>query len=199
MRLGFLRCVWVQSLAGMENDKRQHAQRRGLPRDDIPHPSATASLNASFPGRWPLLTCSKRAAILKFDTERVKSTAIHDLAQAKFDNFTSLVVNRSLSISYSLVDELFKSFQKNIRYNDSVFGNIALPTTTIVFVGELNINVGARSLVPRRSLLIRCSVTSQLMVESWNDRAENAWGLGVFLKASAQMVMPLAADVAKSK
>ena len=42
------------------------------------------------------------------------------------------------------------------------------------------------SLVPRRSLLIRCpreldeylSVTSQLMVESRNDRAENAWGLG---------------------
>ena len=32
-----------------ENDKRQ--QRRGLPRDDIPHPSATASLNASYPGR----------------------------------------------------------------------------------------------------------------------------------------------------
>ena len=38
------------------------------------------------------------------------------------------------------------------------------------------------SLVPRRSLLIRCpravSVTPQLMVESRNDRAENAWGLG---------------------
>ena len=38
------------------------------------------------------------------------------------------------------------------------------------------------SLVPRRSLLILCprevSVTSQLMVESRNDRAENAWGLG---------------------
>ena len=38
------------------------------------------------------------------------------------------------------------------------------------------------SLVPRCSLLIRCprevSVTSQLMVESRNDRAENAWGLG---------------------
>ena len=38
------------------------------------------------------------------------------------------------------------------------------------------------SLVPRRSLLICCprevSVTSQLMVESRNDRAENAWGLG---------------------
>ena len=41
------------------------------------------------------------------------------------------------------------------------------------------------SLVPRYSLLIRCpreldeylSVTSQLMVESRNDRAENAWGL----------------------
>ena len=54
---------------------------------------------------------------------------------------------------------------------------------------------GRTSLVPRRSLLIRCprevweragertafsasiSVTSQLMVESRNDRAENAWGL----------------------
>ena len=38
------------------------------------------------------------------------------------------------------------------------------------------------SLVPRRSLLIRClrevSLTSQLKVESRNDRAENAWGLG---------------------
>ena len=38
------------------------------------------------------------------------------------------------------------------------------------------------SLVPRRSLLIRCprevSATSQRMVESRNDRAENAWGLG---------------------
>ena len=50
------------------------------------------------------------------------------------------------------------------------------------------------SLVPKRSLLIRCpcevwererredgeylSVTSQLMVESRNDRAKNAWGLG---------------------
>ena len=38
------------------------------------------------------------------------------------------------------------------------------------------------SLVPGRSLLIRCprevSVTSQRMVESRNDRAENAWGLG---------------------
>ena len=46
------------------------------------------------------------------------------------------------------------------------------------------------SLVPRRSLLIRCprevweragenlSVTSQLIVEYRNDRAENAWGLG---------------------
>ena len=38
------------------------------------------------------------------------------------------------------------------------------------------------SLVPRRSLLIRClrevSVTSQLIVESRNDQAENAWGLG---------------------
>jgi len=38
------------------------------------------------------------------------------------------------------------------------------------------------SLVPRRPLLIRCprevSVTSQLIVESRNDRAENAWGLG---------------------
>ena len=38
------------------------------------------------------------------------------------------------------------------------------------------------SLVPRRSLLIRCfrevSVTPQLMVESKNDRAGNAWGLG---------------------
>ena len=38
------------------------------------------------------------------------------------------------------------------------------------------------SLVPRRSLLIRCfrkvSLTSRLMVESRNDRAENAWGLG---------------------
>ena len=36
--------------------------------------------------------------------------------------------------------------------------------------------------VPRRSLLIRCPredwVTSQLMVVSRNDRAENAWGLG---------------------
>ena len=36
--------------------------------------------------------------------------------------------------------------------------------------------------VPRRSLLIRCprevSVTSQLMVESSNDRVENAWGRG---------------------
>ena len=36
--------------------------------------------------------------------------------------------------------------------------------------------------VPRRSLLIRCprevSVTSQRKVESRNDRAENAWGLG---------------------
>ena len=56
------------------------------------------------------------------------------------------------------------------------------------------------SLVPRRSLLIRClrevwerageylSVTSQLMVESRNDRAENAWGLGCivsFLKSSS--------------
>ena len=38
------------------------------------------------------------------------------------------------------------------------------------------------SLVPGRSLLIRCprevSVTSQRMVESRNDRAENAWRLG---------------------
>ena len=38
------------------------------------------------------------------------------------------------------------------------------------------------SLVLRRSLLIRSpcevSVTSQLKVESRNDRAENAWGLG---------------------
>ena len=38
------------------------------------------------------------------------------------------------------------------------------------------------SLVPRRSLFIRCprevSLTSQLKVESRNDRAENAWGLG---------------------
>ena len=47
----------------------------------------------------------------------------------------------------------------------------------------------SRSLVPRRSLLIRCPHevwergrvslgTSQVMVESRNDRAENAWGLG---------------------
>ena len=38
------------------------------------------------------------------------------------------------------------------------------------------------SLVPRRSLFIPCprevSLTSQLKVESRNDRAENAWGLG---------------------
>jgi len=48
-------------------------------------------------------------------------------------------------------------------------------------------------LAPRRSLFIRCprevwervgeylSVTSQLKVESRNDRAENTWGLGWFL------------------
>ena len=39
------------------------------------------------------------------------------------------------------------------------------------------------SLVPRRSLFIRCprevSLTSQLKVESRNNRAENAWGLGL--------------------
>ena len=38
------------------------------------------------------------------------------------------------------------------------------------------------SLVPRRSLFIRCprevSLTSQLKVKSRNDRAEKAWGLG---------------------
>ena len=49
------------------------------------------------------------------------------------------------------------------------------------------------SLVPRRYVLIRCprevwerageylSVTSQLLVESRNDRTENAWGLGCSL------------------
>ena len=58
---------------------------------------------------------------------------------------------------------------------------------TRLFTASINLPVFLRawvsvSLVPRSSLLIRCfrevSVTSQLMVESRNDRAENAWGLG---------------------
>ena len=50
------------------------------------------------------------------------------------------------------------------------------------------------SLVPRRSRLIRCprevSVTSQLMVESRKDRAENAWGLGWVRPSSDVVLLP---------
>ena len=55
------------------------------------------------------------------------------------------------------------------------------------------------SLVPRCSLLIRCprevSVTSQLMVESRNDRVENAWGLGWVSVLSWIWTGPLAQQV----
>ena len=60
----------------------------------------------------------------------------------------------------------------------------SLALTTSALIGRAKQSIMTNlSLVPRRSLLIRCPrevVTSQLMVESYNDRAENGWGLGCF-------------------